>query len=191
MPQNSLLESLESHETSVGPSNPDGEQVLAFCASSNKLQIPEMLMGGLLGSVAFGCFVAAVANVIRQVPNLGVAACFGFFGLMILGLIMFIIGDRLFTPQQAIMVTESGIELVQKQSSRKLKWNEIHKVLMLEFYPHRAANLVLIVTIEPVKGSAIKFDTNYEGEPELVIEYLNRNCDYLVRNPFGYTRNVK
>ncbi|MCC6511568.1 MAG: hypothetical protein IT423_20890, partial [Pirellulaceae bacterium] len=67
---------------------------------------------------------------------------------------------------------------------------EIHKVLMLEFYPHRAANMVLNVTIEPVKGSSIKFDTNYEGDPALVVEYLNRHCDYLVRNPQGFTRNV-
>ena len=197
MPPNALLDSPESDEVSSfrssgdRPSTPDDEPVLAVCANSNKLQASEMLIGGLLGTVGFGCLVAVIVNLIQQVPNLGGAAAFGFMGLMVLGLGVFIIGDRLFTPPHAIAVTESGIELLQKQGSQKLKWNEIHKVLMLEFYPHRAANLVLNVTIEPVQGSSIKFDTNYEGEPELVIAYLNRYCDYLVRNPQGFTRNVK
>ena len=90
-----------------------------------------------------------------------------------------------------IDATPEGIEIVRTAGSKKFAWNEIHKVVTLDFFAHRVASLTLIVWIEPIRGSTIRFDSNFDGDAAGVIQMLLTHCDYIVRNPQGMSNRNK
>lgn len=152
----------------------------------------EVLFGW--GVILFGVVIAGVAiHLLNRVPKpdpsgaivIGVLA-----GLSVLGGLVALTYHR-FLPRFEVVVRSDGIELVCEKSTQTLGWNDIHKVVTMEFYPHVNADMILLVTIEPRKGRAIKIDTSFEGEPDNVIQTLLTHCDYIVRNPQGYSSHTK
>lgn len=151
----------------------------------------EVLFGW--GLILFGVAIAGVAiHLTTRVPkpdSSGAIVIGVFAALSVLGGVTALV-FRQFSTHFAVVTHADGIEIVYERTARKLAWNEIHKVVTMEFYPHIKADMILLVTIEPHKGSEIKIDTSFEGDPGSVIQTLLTHCDYIVRNPQGYSRHT-
>ncbi len=190
--------SLPATENSAGCFDPtrradassDDDQ-LACCWSANKPALVDMFMAGLFGLSGIGAMVLGVIIAMRA-DGTGVT---GGAITVVLGSLLLVAGllcllYKVLRPQQAIVIYSDGVEIVGKSGSQKYLWKDIHKILTLEFTAHIAARMSYVVWIEPVKGDTIRFDTNYEGEAEEVLAYLTSHCDYIVRNPNGYTKRT-
>ena len=114
----------------------------------------------------------------------GCGAVLAFFGLGIIAL-------KKMSPSEGFEVTEEGISYLTKRRARDYRWDEIERVLTLDFVATRFSEPEQVVTLEPVKGKNFGFRTSYPGQPFDVLQCILENCDYIVRNPRGFTRNVK
>lgn len=171
-------------------STPDDNQ-LACCWSENKPAILDTIMAGIFGLSGIGSLVVGFFVSIR--PN-GTGVVGGAI-LAVLGALLLVAGFafllyKVLRPQYAIAIYPDGIEIVRNRDSQKYLWKDIHKILTLEFTPHLGAKMMHVVWIEPVKGDKIRFDTSYEGDANEVLEYLTSRCDYIVRNPSGYSKRT-
>lgn len=144
--------------------------------------IPIALVGA--GVVTFGIYRLFVQNVAAGGIALGLSGGF------VLALGLFLSLNSVFRGQHAIEANAEGLEYVDKHGTRNLAWQDIHKVLTQDFFPHGNSDLVLNVTVEPRQGRPIRFDTTYDGEPWDVIQALLTHCDYIVRNPQGYVKRT-
>jgi hypothetical protein len=170
---------------------PEANEQLACCWTQDKPTTFDLAVGSILVLAGVGLMVLGWSFFARPIkPAPGEAMFFGALGLLMVAGGLLAMFHKMFASQHALAITADGIELVTQTSSRKLQWSEIHKILTLEFFPHRFADMRLVVTIEPVTGRAIKFDTDYQGDPGAVLHYLTTNCDYIVRNPQGYTKRT-
>ncbi len=183
---------LDQPDSSPAANNPDeANEPLACCWSQDKPTGFDLAFGSLVTLGGVGLLALGLHFFMRPVkPAPDVAMIFGALGLFVIAGGLFAIFHKTFAAQHALAITADGVELVTQTSSRKLRWSEIHKILTLEFFPHRAADMQLIVTIQPVSGRAIQFNTDYQGDPAAVLHYLTTNCDYIVRNPHGYTKRT-
>lgn len=145
------------------------------------------------GVILFGFVIAGVAlHLLNRIPKpdtsgaivLGVLA-----GLSVLGGLV-ALTYRQFIPHLDVVTSAEGMELVSDKSTQKFGWSDIHKIVTMEFHPHVNAETVLLVTIETRNGREIKIDTGFEGDPGNVIHTLLTHCDYIVRNPEGYSSHT-
>ena len=162
---------------------------LACCWSESQPSVMDLLVGGLFTLCGLGLIFWGLSNL--SSPN-GPIECIleCLFGGLFLAAGLGLLLHKTLIGQRVIGVTESGIEVLTKRSTSTYRWEDIHKVLTLEFFPHRDSARVLLVTVEPRKGSEIKFDTTFGGEPDSVLNYLLTRCDYLVSNPRAYTKRT-
>lgn len=187
--------SLPATENSAGYFDPtkradassDDDQ-LACCWSANKPALVDMFMAGLFGLSGIGAMVLGVIIAMRPDGTGGAITVVLGSLLLVAGLMCLLY--KVLRPQQAIVIYSDGVEIVGKTESQKYLWKDIHKIVTLEFSPHVGARMSHVVWIEPVKGASIRFDTNYEGEADEVLAYLTSQCDYIVRNPIGYTKQT-
>lgn len=162
---------------------------LACCWSPDEANGMELLGGGAFALCGAGLLYWGLSRLaIPAGPTEGIIISIVALGFLAVG--VWLLLYRSLSGKQLIGITESGLEIVHKDSSITYRWQDIHKILTMEFVPHINAKPVMLVTIEPVSGSEIKFDTSFCGEPALVLNTLVSSCDYIVCNPRGYTRRT-
>ncbi|QDS96798.1 hypothetical protein HG15A2_00560 [Adhaeretor mobilis] len=190
-----LADDLDDCSTEVTPpvepsyAHPFAGEPLAACVAESSPSGSDSLVGG--GMAVFGALTLFWSLLLLLKPegsHLAGGLVMGAFGGLLLMGGLYVLFHKTFGARWGIAVFAEGIEIIRRNSSQTLLWNEINKVLTLEFFPHRDAGMVLVVRVEPSKGREIKFDTNFGGDPEKVIHYLTTCCDYVVRNPSGYTK---
>ncbi|MCA9260314.1 MAG: hypothetical protein KDA61_13980 [Planctomycetales bacterium] len=159
------------------------------CWRRSSLSDSDLLIGGGLAAVGAMCLGGAALVLLKG--SVGSAIAFGGMGTLVLCGGAFLLLAPWLSGSLAIEATASGIEVVTSKASRQYAWHEIDKVVTLEFQCHSNANPKLIVTIEPLEGDAVRFETDYEGNPLGLLEVLETHCDYIVRNPRGFTRSTR
>jgi hypothetical protein len=177
-------------EEAVAPRKvPAANEPLACCWSPDHANGMELLAGGAFTLCGAGLIFWGLSKLaVPAGPMEGMIFSIVGLGFLAVGLCLLLY--RSLSGKQLIGITESGLEIIIKNTSRTYRWQDIHKILTMEFVPHVAAEPIMLVTIEPVSGSEIKFDTSFGGEPDLVLNYLASNCDYIVCNPRGYTKRT-
>ena len=174
------------------PAPGQSSDAIAACWTTNKLTPVELIFGacGMLGGLAcaaFG-FTNPGGHAGEEMTSIFVFSGFGAvlflfgFGIIVL---------KKLSPSEGFEVTEHGISYLTKRRARDYRWDEIDKVLTLDFVASRFSEPEKVVSLEPVKGRKFCFRTSYSGQPIDVLQCVLENCDYIVRNPRGFTRNVK
>ncbi|MBM4074546.1 MAG: hypothetical protein FJ267_02730 [Planctomycetes bacterium] len=95
------------------------------CLLQSDLSIVDILVGlptSLIGGGVTLWGLMELNNCDIAIAGIGVA----FFGAIVLGIGLFILFNKLVGSKQTIAVVPDGIELISKDSSKKLVWSEIN-----------------------------------------------------------------
>lgn len=162
---------------------------IAACWNSLTPSMSSMIVIGLLVICGIGvALLGAVGPIAENVDRAEITIVTSIIGAVLLGMAFLIWFLGQVGGQRALEVFSDRIELVTKKSVHVVRFDEIEKVETWDFAETQFEKIRQDIVITPMKGSAIFFNTGWEGSPLAVLEKLFTSCDHIIRNPEGYTR---